>query len=460
MKKVIYTKYANERAERFSVRTDMIKSDEKRYIVKTAEHPSAEAHISNMCQVYKALCAETPKYGFRVAPCRKEKGSIIFDYITGKNMEEELDELLREGKTELVEKELLEYCQQVRTMFSIQPFQVTEEFKSVFGDVDLPEGLLSAEVNNIDMVVGNIILHGTEKYIIDYEWSFFFPIPSSFIIYRILHYYLYANEQRKELRERGLFEKCDISEKEMTIYKEMEKHFQHYIVGERVPMREMYPSISPGTFQIIDWANIEEERRKNSVLQVFFSTGKGYLEEESLYFKMKNYEVEVELEIPNGTTNIRIDPGATYTLCQIEKLCFDNGKTEIEEFNTNGYKLQDNYVVFEKMDPQLTLDVIPTDVKKVTIQLKIIPLEETILKLWAKEQKEKTMLAETIRGQQERIGQMQQQCEQKQQEIERMQQQCEQKEQEKLLLNEKIHAMQGTKVWKAYEKYRKLVGRK
>ena len=38
-------------------------------------------------------------------------------------------------------------------------------------------------------------------YLIDYEWTFDFPIPVKYVIYRIIHYYIECNSIRKKIKE-------------------------------------------------------------------------------------------------------------------------------------------------------------------------------------------------------------------------------------------------------------------
>ena len=384
MKKVIYSKFSNERAAEFSIRTDIIEDDGKKYVVKTPDTEKARNHVLRMKEIYEQLRKLSKKKDFLFVTCKEQEESVCFEYVEGVSLEEDLDKHLMSGKIDEVEKILLEYCSQVREMFSQKAFFVTEEFQRIFGEVNLPQNLLTSEVNDIDMVVGNVILNDDKKYIIDYEWSFMFPIPVSFIIYRILHYYLYANDIRKELRERNLFEKSGIGKEELPIYDNMERNFQKYIVGNHVPIRNMYEEISPGSYPVMVWANKEQEYSQKNVVQVFFSLGDGYFEENSKYFPMKNNDIQLELEIPAGTTNIRIDPGSDYSLCKITKLCFDTSEKMIEEYHTNGYKVENNQVILNETDPQLTLDSIQENARKVLIELSVDNLEKAQIELWTK----------------------------------------------------------------------------
>lgn len=68
---------------------------------------------------------------------------------------------------------------------------MTEKFKEVFGDVTLPDGLMAREYSNIDLIFENVIL-GDKYTIIDYEWSFGFPVPVEYIMFRSVFTFMYA----------------------------------------------------------------------------------------------------------------------------------------------------------------------------------------------------------------------------------------------------------------------------
>ena len=70
---------------------------------------------------------------------------------------------------------------------------------------------------------------------LDYEWTFRFPVPCHFIMYRMIQYYLESDGKRRMLKERNFYGKAGITEEELKIYAEMEKAFQAYIQGrERI----------------------------------------------------------------------------------------------------------------------------------------------------------------------------------------------------------------------------------
>lgn len=115
------------------------------------------------------------------------------EYLKGQTLQEELDRLLEKRKIEKFQKILREYMELI-LQTAENPFCMTEEFRKVFGDVKLREGFYSAPVTDIDMVLSNIFIDEKGEWtLIDYEWTFLFPIPIQFVLYRILHYYECSN---------------------------------------------------------------------------------------------------------------------------------------------------------------------------------------------------------------------------------------------------------------------------
>lgn len=456
MKEVLYVKYANERDAKFSIRTEIIEDDGEKYVVKTPMTAAAVSHVDKMLDTYKKLSLIYQKAGYEMAHCRKQEQGLRFEYIPGETLEDKWDGLLTEGKILSVEKEILEFAEEIRRMFGTAEFHASDQFCRIFGNVDLPQGMLCAEVSNIDMLAGNIILGASGKFVIDYEWVFDFPVPVDFIIYRMVHYYIAVGEDRKQLCHRMLYEKCRIDKTLISMFDVMEKKFQEYIAGDRVRLQELYPMISPGAFHVAPWIERETIRKKNSELQVFFSFGQGYLEKESTYYQMQDGHIRLDLDIPKGLTNIRLDPGAVCTLCEIRELRFDISGIQLETYHTTGFCLSECFVIFTETDPQITLDSIPEGASKLMLELQITPLDEGTLELWHDS-------IGLLREEQQRLKGEKTHLENQLEETRNLQEQwrlaAEEKTEENAVLLRRINSMESTKAWRLYMKYRKMRGR-
>ena len=106
---------------------------------------------------------------------------------------------------------LLDYLDTVKDTGDQTDFHMTEEFCRIFGSPRLPRGLKSLAVTDIDMVLANVIVENGWN-LIDYEWTFEFPIPLSFVLFRIIHYYMEIGEIRSCVKEWNLYGEMGISQ--------------------------------------------------------------------------------------------------------------------------------------------------------------------------------------------------------------------------------------------------------
>ena len=77
----------------------------------------------------------------------------------------------------------------------------TDAFCEVFGHPALKEGLAAAEISNIDMIPGNLLLDGEKVWVSDYEWVFPFAVPIAFIYARSVFLQEAASALTKEEQE-------------------------------------------------------------------------------------------------------------------------------------------------------------------------------------------------------------------------------------------------------------------
>ena len=101
----------------------------------------------------------------------------------------------------------------------------TDAFCEVFGHPALKEGLAAAEISNIDMIPGNLLLDGEKVWVADYEWVFPFAVPIAFIYARSVFLQEAASALTKEEQEE-LYAIGGISMEEIPVYYHMEECFQ------------------------------------------------------------------------------------------------------------------------------------------------------------------------------------------------------------------------------------------
>ena len=413
---IIYSKYSNERSRSFAVRTDILEQGGTRFVRKQPLYPEGQEHVENLCRWYEALQEEYEKAGLSCNRCEKDEEGVRLEYLEGKTLEELLDGLLEKGETKKAAGYLDQYLKQVKTICSQEMFQMTDDFRKVFGE-ELPSGEFAcAKVTNIDMVCQNLVLTDPPC-VLDYEWTFAFPVPCDFVLYRIIHYYIETHSVRKALSEYDFYEKAGITRERKELFARMEANFQRYITGKHIPMRDMFADITPGVGVM--------EMVGGGMLQVFFSFGEGYQEKNSRTFPLEEGRGQCSLTLPENCVSIRIDPGDLPCAVHLEKLAFDGKPADVSKAAAEQGSIFGEWAYIAKDDPNISEIPVPPGAKCLEISLKVYAAAPEMLENLKEQGCELIRLKEKT------------------------------KKQAKL-----IRDMQNTKVWKFYQSYRNKIERK
>lgn len=130
---ILYTRYSKDRNPHFQMKTVIYEQDGVKKVKKEAINLSGSNHIKNILDNYKKLSAH---YTMNVLlePKVDEEFSLIFDYISGRS----LDELILEAVLNKNEKDffclLTLYKQLINNVAAenYTPFSNTEEFVHFF----------------------------------------------------------------------------------------------------------------------------------------------------------------------------------------------------------------------------------------------------------------------------------------------------------------------------------------
>ena len=243
----VYVRFSNERREDAQIRTLLYRD----HVEKQAMTEQAIPHIARMAKLEEKLNAlfdgvtllDRRLQANHILAAEKETGSMRFALVAGKSLEQQLDEWLAEGKGEAVADTLLSFAEQLRKLPGQSTFSETEDFRTVFGS--LPDGLLqqlhTLPVTDVDLVCQNILL-GDGAQIIDYEWTFTFPVPLEFVIFRFLYFYLEAKNRTcyQQPAFAGLYEKAGITKEMRESFLQMETSFQQYVQKGALVLRNSY----------------------------------------------------------------------------------------------------------------------------------------------------------------------------------------------------------------------------
>ena len=123
----------------------------------------------------------------------------------------------------------------------------------------------------------------------------------------MIHYYLESDGKREGLKGREFYRKAGLTENECRIYQNMEKNFQKYMLGNHNSMLSLYPKISPGKADAVQFYE-EKKFEEAQMLQVFWDTGSDFTEENSKKYPVKNKRISAGISFPEHTRRLRLDP--------------------------------------------------------------------------------------------------------------------------------------------------------
>ena len=237
MRKIVYVKYSNERDDRFKIKT-VIEQDENgaRYVKKYALTEAAKTHIEDIKrhEAHLAQCTVGTKLIFN--HCRLGDGYIDCDYVKGEPLSLILNRKIMQKDEDGALKLIQEYCSQLQQI-ATEPFVVTEEFEQVFGKVKFDREQKSCKVTDIDLIFSNILADGNNWNVIDLEWTFDFPVPVNFLIYRA---FLFSGSKIREMIEHNCtLSKLGINKTAKQQFEQMDVHFQQWVKGTEIAHWEM-----------------------------------------------------------------------------------------------------------------------------------------------------------------------------------------------------------------------------
>ena len=242
-----YTRFSNERRTSCQIRTDLYAD----HVEKTALHVDAAEHICRMEEWENRLgCLLAPIRIMgrecqvnRLLSVRKDKMQASFAFADGESMEAVLDDMVSHGNACEAADALLEVCAQLRMLAGETPFVQTAAFETVFGSLQehVAQSCHSLPVSDIDLVPQNILL-AQQAVVIDYEWTFDFPVPVEYIIFRFIYFYLEAKDRDLSGNAvfSGLYAQAGITEEMRTCFLAMETHFQLYVQSGAAVLRNAY----------------------------------------------------------------------------------------------------------------------------------------------------------------------------------------------------------------------------
>lgn len=234
---VIYAHYTNQREKEYQTVTTIHnglkgKSVQKKYLC----HSERKYDIfATMGKSYAVLQEEFKNIIYLPIELNniQNKESIVYPYLSGETIEKILVKNIHHP-----EKLLGALTDAFVSCFTfdenqLKDFELTEEYRKIFGNISVQEGAKSLRMSNLDMNFGNLIFHEGKVYCFDYEWIVDFPVPIEFMKFRCLNsfyskfnMYFAARVKKEEIMRR-----IGIKEQDFQALSQMEVKFQEFTYG-------------------------------------------------------------------------------------------------------------------------------------------------------------------------------------------------------------------------------------
>lgn len=372
MRKIIFSKYSNDRNIRFKIHTDILEDEKKkRYVRKVGMNEQANAHLKRMSEKAQRLDKLYRESVFETNRCTYEgNGVLSLEYVSGQNLEQELDAYLREGAYDAFERKVTEYGTAMRAL-ATEPFEGCEKYYEVFG-AEAYDSLnaMAMSCSNVDMIFANLVSRDGKWIVLDYEWTFDMKIPVDFILFRTINYYQ-TPDRLKQLEKTDMYQLLGVSRAHEQIFRCMEEKFQSYVYMGNAPLWRLYETIGkPYYFPagMVAEKHLREERTKGQVVR--FYAGRYTCEAiEGFSDETGNMKLEIACQ---GCNTLRIDFAKLPCIVIIKRVLAVSETEELPlAYGSNGINYTDTEIYFGTEEPHLLIGEIKESYTKVLVEYNI-----------------------------------------------------------------------------------------
>ncbi|HSX45308.1 MAG TPA: hypothetical protein VLF39_04375 [Candidatus Saccharimonadales bacterium] len=196
-RKILYSRTSISRKPICRVTTTIVESEGKRWVEKTAAHPDAKKFLEAYPAKEQKLAQDLK--GVLVIKSKFVDGKVVTPFIEGELLDDKFRQNLLDDKWEVCLELLLKVLKLIDMQKkSTQDFSSNSEFIKVFGSAWAGQ-YQALELGYLDYNLDNLIQVGDKTYLIDYEFTFDFPLPVDMVKCRFLLSYLQRYNQIFEL---------------------------------------------------------------------------------------------------------------------------------------------------------------------------------------------------------------------------------------------------------------------
>lgn len=353
--RTVYSKFSNDRAPEYAIRTDIVKeSSGVCHVEKHALSKEAEEHLGNILHAGEILKQRYEGSGLVICDCeeRMEDGMkyLVFPFLQGETLEERLDRCLEHQDMDGFYVLLRKYVELVRYQAEYQ-------------------------VTDYDLIFSNLLTDGDTWQLIDYEWTYDQFTPPDKIAYRALLCYCMGSGRRKELNPDNMAARLGLEGVSMEEQQEEELAFQMKVTGERLSLSQMRDAIHHEVLPLRDAVEIYQNKKAEEMVQIYRNQGEGFREDLSDFTEPCREDDLIHVSVPIGedVKQIRLDPARYACLVTLE----DITNYPIKKLSHNGIEIAPQVYLFPDDDPNFTLDCRYTDgASGIDIRYRMVRLDQ------------------------------------------------------------------------------------
>lgn len=354
---ILFVKYSVERAEKYRIRTEIVRKPDGTKVVRKIPYTAAAAeHVKKLKHWEEVLREQYAPLGISVNRCTLTEKGAEFEFLKGETLEDVLDGYLAREDLAGFISEVKAYAKKL-------------------------EQLTDSKAANVDLIFSNIILVNGEWNIIDYEWTFEAEIPPRFLLHRAIVLYF---EQKKHLSLQSIdiCRMLGISEGEQQRFLELEHQLQLHLLGDTKTMEALQQEYAGKVMDLKELLS----RAHALEMKVYRDFGQGFSEEnayvveeaEDFYGRRR-----VTLTVPSGVTALRLDPCEEPCMVTVNRILGECGGSYELTLGHNG-KSYENSILYTTSDPQLLISGIVPGTGQIHVDITVEKIKEETGYVWMK----------------------------------------------------------------------------